>query len=56
MKQHRTIVGVTVAVLALAITPPAIGTVDRFTDSWTEQTNFFQSNACVKKQATGTGV
>jgi hypothetical protein len=45
------------AALALAITPLALGTVDRFTDSWTnEPTEFFQPNACVKKQATGTGV
>ena len=57
MKQHRTIVAGAVAVLALAITPLALGTVDTFTDSWTDEpTEFFQPNACVKKQATGTGV
>ena len=56
MKQHRTIVAGAVAVLALVVTPLALGTVDRFTESWTEQTHFFQPNACIKKQVTGTGV
>ena len=56
MKQHRKIAAGAVAVLALAVTPLAQGTVDRFTDSWTETITVFQPNACVKKQATGTAV
>jgi hypothetical protein len=57
MIQQRTIVAGAVAVLALAITPLALGKVDTFTDSWTnEPTEFFAPNPCVKKQATGTGV
>jgi hypothetical protein len=45
-----------VATLGLAVVPFAFATVDQFTESWTEQTHSFQPNACVKKQATGTGV
>jgi hypothetical protein len=56
MRHRRSIAAIVVAAIGLAVVPLAVATVDRFTESWTEQTSFFQPNACVKKQATGTGV
>jgi hypothetical protein len=54
---ERKLVAVIVGALALVTAPVALATVDQFTDSWTDEpTEFFQPNACVKKQATGTGV
>ena len=47
------------AVAAVATLAPtvAFGGADRFTESWTDEpTEFFQPNACIKRQVTGTGV
>lgn len=54
----RTCIAFAATGLALMLAPPlASAGADRFVESWTDEpTHFFQPNACVKKQATGTGV
>ena len=58
MTLDRKLVALAVAGLALALAPTlAFAGAVQSTDSWTDEpTEFFQPNACVQKQATGTGV
>jgi len=56
MRHQHSIAAIVVAAIGLAVVPLAFATAGHFTDSWTEQTHFFQPNACVEKQVTGTGV
>jgi len=57
MRHQRSIAAIVVAACGLAVVPLAFATVGHFTESWTnEPVEVFQPNACVKKQATGTGV